>query len=895
MFKIKYSVIEKLEIRTLIVADPTVTAFYKDDDVEAYLLSIMEMVKNIYSHSTIGFYLNLTVSGIILMAYKPEELNITLNADDYLKSFCQWQSFLFRNLTSPQNIIEPYNTAILITRLDLCAQNYTPCGTLGLAEVGAMCQVSRSCVIAEDTGLNTAFTIAHEIGHLLGMKHDNMDYCQHFNLNASSKLPYVMDSQLPQNLLAELLWSNCSYYDLSNFIYGKQAQCLKNIRLPESNTISKITNDNEQKNIILFKDFNMTLIEKVNELQGRQQLSVGHFIVYIDERVFHELNSLTNTNLSLQVRNLYFLIYDNLNVWPDNWQNKLLNILLNDTINTNLNQSLTYSLNITDKKMVFLFKYITILEYLPLNSKISDITSRLNIGTIFNIDRQCQISLGLSNVSYCPGIEDICNNLWCKVGSKCLSKMKVTEDGTLCGTNKWCLDKKCVDIFQTSTENVKGFKINGRWGPWLPWSKCSRSCGNGISISKRHCSNPSPQNGGQYCLGREKIYKVCNHNICNDSVDIRDLQCQDYGCNIMKKCESNWTFDKYSFSSHSICLLNCVSEKETRINLDKNSFINKLNDGSPCDFNKIYEKKEKYFFENNIETVPESGICINGICHPLACDNELNSNAIRDACGVCNGNNASCKLSAGNLFIDSDQNDSISKSNYKHLMTIPQSSTSIKISEFNKSQNFLAMSVAGNEFILNGNNTITWNGEHSMKGIFYNYYEEDKKEIIDIKGPLPTNLSIYILQIYNNANISEGITYTYYKPQKRVDINISKKYKWIRFDWSTCSKSCGMGVQFEIYSCADESGIMSNKILCRNLTKPKALKVPCNINTCPPYWWTGNWQPCVKTCGRDIIQKRSVFCVINEIKKLEIINDDVCEKHLSKPKMVRNCSLSLCL
>ena len=41
------------------------------------------------------------------------------------------------------------------------------CSTLGLAEIAGMCQPNRSCNVNEDTGLQIAYTIAHEIGHKL--------------------------------------------------------------------------------------------------------------------------------------------------------------------------------------------------------------------------------------------------------------------------------------------------------------------------------------------------------------------------------------------------------------------------------------------------------------------------------------------------------------------------------------------------------------------------------------------------------------------------------------------------------------------------------------------------------------------------------------------------------
>lgn len=40
------------------------------------------------------------------------------------------------------------------------------CDTLGLAELGTMCDAGKSCAIIEDNGLSAAFTIAHELGHM---------------------------------------------------------------------------------------------------------------------------------------------------------------------------------------------------------------------------------------------------------------------------------------------------------------------------------------------------------------------------------------------------------------------------------------------------------------------------------------------------------------------------------------------------------------------------------------------------------------------------------------------------------------------------------------------------------------------------------------------------------
>jgi len=45
----------------------------------------------------------------------------------------------------------------------------------GLAELGTMCDLQRSCSIVKDSGLSAAFTIAHELGHVWVTYHLSAD------------------------------------------------------------------------------------------------------------------------------------------------------------------------------------------------------------------------------------------------------------------------------------------------------------------------------------------------------------------------------------------------------------------------------------------------------------------------------------------------------------------------------------------------------------------------------------------------------------------------------------------------------------------------------------------------------------------------------------------------
>lgn len=52
---------------------------------------------------------------------------------------------------------------VAVLMQDLCGAS--TCDTLGMADVGTMCDPKRSCSVIEDDGLPSAFTTAHELGN----------------------------------------------------------------------------------------------------------------------------------------------------------------------------------------------------------------------------------------------------------------------------------------------------------------------------------------------------------------------------------------------------------------------------------------------------------------------------------------------------------------------------------------------------------------------------------------------------------------------------------------------------------------------------------------------------------------------------------------------------------
>ena len=134
----------------------------------------------------------------------------------------------------------------------------------------------------------------------------------------------------------------------------------------------------------------------------------------------------------------------------------------------------------------------------------------------------------------------------------------------------------------------------GSWGSWGEYSKCSRSCGGGVQVSERDCNDPLPQNGGRFCLGERKKYKLCHTHECsvgtkrlslfkyfliNDTKNIfcsyRAQQCMDYN-------EKPFNGKLYSWSSMFVeskkCALICKNEKHIYSVLAP-----RAKDGTPCE------------------------------------------------------------------------------------------------------------------------------------------------------------------------------------------------------------------------------------------------------------------------------------------------------------------------
>ncbi|XP_061574694.1 A disintegrin and metalloproteinase with thrombospondin motifs 8-like [Cololabis saira] len=207
-------------IETLAVADSSMSHFY-GEEIKHYVLTLMSMAAQLYKHPSIKNSVNLVVVKMLVVEDEEVGPQVSSNGGVALRSFCSWQQ-----LFNPASHRHPghYDTAMLFTREDICGQK--SCDTLGVADVGTMCDPKKSCSVIEDNGLQAAFTAAHELGHVLSMPHDDSKTCERLFGDLGGH--YLM-APLFVSLNKTAPWSPCSALYITEFFDNGHGDCLLDI------------------------------------------------------------------------------------------------------------------------------------------------------------------------------------------------------------------------------------------------------------------------------------------------------------------------------------------------------------------------------------------------------------------------------------------------------------------------------------------------------------------------------------------------------------------------------------------------------------------------------------------------------------------------------------------
>ncbi|NWR13927.1 PPN protein, partial [Emberiza fucata] len=396
------------------------------------------------------------------------------------------------------------------------------------------------------------------------------------------------------------------------------------------------------------------------------------------------------------------------------------------------------------------------------------------------------------------------------------------------------------------------------WGSWGEWSKCSRSCGGGVSFRQRRCYSQRTE-GPSSCVGPTRSYQSCNVQNCPEgSRDFRAEQCAEFDGTEFQGKKYKWL--PY-YGAPSKCELNCIPKGENFYYRHKEAVV----DGTTCEPGK-------------------RDICVEGVCQAVGCDNMLESAKKEDKCLQCGGDGSTCYGVKGTFDVAS------LPKGYNQIFIIPVGATSIQIKEVKPSRNFLAVKNVRGEYYLNGHWTIDFSRALQVASTVLHYDRGSEgdvaPELLHARGPTTEPLVIELISQEPNT----GVQYEYYLPLQGQ----ASGYSWSYSSWSECSSECGGGFQSRLVFCTIDNEIYPD-YMCRNKPQPDNNRT-CGHQPCPQTkrWKTGEWGPCSASCGRGT-QTRSVYCVAFDGQSPQgVVDDAECMAFAQQPRRSQPCNLRQC-
>ncbi|XP_028694476.2 ADAMTS-like protein 5 isoform X2 [Macaca mulatta] len=269
----------------------------------------------------------------------------------------------------------------------------------------------------------------------------------------------------------------------------------------------------------------------------------------------------------------------------------------------------------------------------------------------------------------------------------------------------------------------------GEWTPWVSWTRCSSSCGRGVSVRSRRCLRLP---GEDPCWGDSHEYRLCQLPDCPPgAVPFRDLQCALYNGRPVLGTQKTYQWVPFHGAPNQ-CDLNCLAEGHAFYH----SFGRVL-DGTAC-------------------SPGAQGVCVAGRCLSPGCDGLLGSGALEDRCGRCGGANDSC------LFVQRVFRDAGAFAGYWNVTLIPEGARHIRVAH--RSRNHLALMGGDGRYVLNGDWAVSPPGTYEAAGTHVVYTRDTgPQETLQAAGPTSHNLLLQVLLQEPNP----GIEFEFWLPQER--------------------------------------------------------------------------------------------------------------------------------
>ncbi|KAL4640693.1 A disintegrin and metalloproteinase with thrombospondin motifs 20-like [Arapaima gigas] len=481
-------------------------------------------------------------------------------------------------------------------------------------------------------------------------------------------------------------------------------------------------------------------------------------------------------------------------------------------------------------------------------------------GHYYSATQQCEFIFGPGS-QVCPYMRQ-CKRLWCtSVEGEhrgCRTQHMPLADGTDCGLTMHCKQGVCVH------KEAETQPIHGHWGSWGPYSVCSRSCGGGTRTAVRDCNRPVPSNGGKFCVGRRMKFRSCNTDPCPQGhKGFREEQCAQFDgrhFNINGLLPTVRWVPKYSgILPKDRCKLFCRVAGSTAYYQLRDRVV----DGTPCG-------------------TDTHDICVQGLCRQAGCDRVLNSKTKKDRCGICGGDNSSCRTLVGTF--------NRALYGYSVVVRIPAGATDIDVRQRSYSgkpedDNYLALSDSQSNFLLNGDFVVAmFKREMTFKGTIIEYSGSDiAEERINCTGRIEEELVVQVLCVGNLHD--PEVHYSFSVPveeQKEI-------FMWEPSGpWQECSHMCQGQRRREVVCVHKSDHLPVPRQQCEHLPPLNVSAEPCNTN-CQLRWHVAGRSDCSARCGPGY-RTQDIRCVRYSLveRKSELTGGTACA-HLPRPPVREPC------
>lgn len=205
-------------LELMVTVDFKVVKMHEDDDIENFILTIINMVSTNFYDKTIGINLSVFLVRMIILTTCIKELDSDrFNPEELLENFCTWQV-----LINPGKDDHPHHhdLAIFVTRMDKCEGQ-----VLGVSYMTSICRPDKACLVCVDEGLLLANTITHQIGHALGADHDESESSGCSGCSPDGRA-FHMSPTITETSSA---WSECSRDSIIQFVKTQGSWCLSDL------------------------------------------------------------------------------------------------------------------------------------------------------------------------------------------------------------------------------------------------------------------------------------------------------------------------------------------------------------------------------------------------------------------------------------------------------------------------------------------------------------------------------------------------------------------------------------------------------------------------------------------------------------------------------------------